>query len=496
MPRPRKYIQVNGETIDGVHLHRSSRRYYIIDRRGKQVYFRDWKAARAARLRLEGDPVAVAQHNAEYAMRHAVMHRPELLQKLADLFGSEQGALIQLECSAPQNRCTEPNGPYARDGLSIERFADSCGAARFEVREAWRDEIPEVIVSSLDPKLNDVGVQWLACKRNEVGLGKGEKPTRHMTTTLSMWDLFTKRVGNIRISELQPEHFRRFQGWADRESAQKPTAYRQKRLYGAVKAVMTHAQSRYPEWAWAPGIGDRLRALKSRRHEPAEENAEPMPPEVFRELLARCDAWATADVTEFDTSAQRGRALKLQAQRKRREGRQLRAVLMLACNCGLNIVDVGRLTWTNLKLDHDTPHVDLQRTKALKTAGRAISRRTPLLPQVLAELQIWRRHEPSIDGRVFRTAQGTPISKNQISGAVRKLLDELTLDRRFTYRHLRNVGPTLAANAGLPEEMIERFLGHKASKISNRYKGLKPVEYLQQVVDLIGKHYFECPHGM
>ena len=48
MARPRKYAQVNGETIDGVHLHRSSGRFYILDERRKQVYFRDPQAARDA----------------------------------------------------------------------------------------------------------------------------------------------------------------------------------------------------------------------------------------------------------------------------------------------------------------------------------------------------------------------------------------------------------------------------------------------------------------
>ena len=45
MGRPRKYVLTNGKTVDGVHYPRATGRYYVIDRRGKQVYFSDLQAA-------------------------------------------------------------------------------------------------------------------------------------------------------------------------------------------------------------------------------------------------------------------------------------------------------------------------------------------------------------------------------------------------------------------------------------------------------------------
>ena len=39
MVRPRKYIHINGKMINGIHLHKATGRYYITDRRSRQVYF-------------------------------------------------------------------------------------------------------------------------------------------------------------------------------------------------------------------------------------------------------------------------------------------------------------------------------------------------------------------------------------------------------------------------------------------------------------------------
>ena len=58
MARPRKYIQVNGRTIDGASLHRSTARYYIFGHRGKQQYLRDWRDASAVyQSRLAAKPI-------------------------------------------------------------------------------------------------------------------------------------------------------------------------------------------------------------------------------------------------------------------------------------------------------------------------------------------------------------------------------------------------------------------------------------------------------
>ena len=115
-----------------------------------------------------------------------------------------------------------------------------------------------------------------------------------------------------------------------------------------------------------------------------------VPPDVFRRLLAQCDVWAASDPEEFDKSTQSGRAKRLQALRKRREGRQMRVILELTINCGSNAVDCERIQWSDLKRDGPTPHMDFPRRKTEHSTGKPTDRRTPLLPQVVDSLKSWR----------------------------------------------------------------------------------------------------------
>lgn len=511
MARPRKYVQVDGKTIDGVSFHKATNRFYIYDHRGKQVYFRTWREASEACQRLRGDLVAIAKENAAYAVRHAATQQPEGFAKLVAMFaGDPRLAQVQIEVSHPDSRIHRPDGSLDRDGLSIEPFADSVGVPRFEVVEAdalnteARADVQRLAAVD-NPRLIDVGETWLRHKMNERGLEYVDREQRtavrearkrspltdHMRDTLASWQSFVDCVGNARISELTLTHFRQFHQWADRESTRKASNRWHGQLMAAIKCVFNHALPHYAEWAWPAGISDRLRTFTAKRYEPAEANAEPIPPNVFHRLLAQCDVWAASDPERFDKSTQSGRAKRLQALRKRREGRQMRVILELTINCGLNAVDCERIRWSDLKLDGPTPHMDFPRRKTEHSVGKPTARRTPLLPRVIESLESWRAAEPSRDGLVFRTAQGTPVKKDRICRAVGRLCAEAGLDNAFTYRHLRNVGSSLASDHDLPEEKIQRFLGHRPTTISARYKGAKKPEYLQAIVDLIATHYFE-----
>ncbi len=513
MARPRKYIQVAGKTIDGVSFHKATNRFYIYDHRNKQVYFRTWHAASEAYQRLRGDPVAIAKENAAYAVQHAATQQPEAFAKLVALFaGDPRLAQAQIDVSHPDSRIRRPDGSLDRDGLSIEPFADSVGVPRFEVVEPdavntqARADVQKLAAVN-NPRLIDVGETWLRHKMNERGLEYVDRQQRiamrksrrwspradHMRDTLASWQCFVNCIGNVRIAELTAAHFRQFHQWADRESVRKASNRWHGQLMTAVKNVFNYTQRHYADWAWPPGISERVRAYTPKRYQAAASNAEPMPPEVFRRLLAQCDVWAASDPEEFDKSTQSGRAKRLQALRKRREGRQMRVMLELTINCGLNAVDCERIQWSDLKRDGPTPHMDFPRRKTEHSTGKPTDRRTPLLPQVVDSLKSWRAAEPSRDGLVFRTSQGTPMRQNQLSRAVGQLRDEAGLGNEFTYKHLRNVGSSLASEHDLREEKIQRFLGHRPTTTSARYKGAKKPEYLQPIVGLIGKYYFERP---
>ncbi|MFH0980498.1 MAG: tyrosine-type recombinase/integrase [Planctomycetota bacterium] len=379
---------------------------------------------------------------------------------------------------------------------TAHELADEVGVPRYEISQRLTTAIPV----ANNRKLTELGEAWLRGKMNEKGLDylgpqarserKRSALTHHMRDTLRSWEMFVECVGNLRLAEMRPEHFRRFHAWADRESAKRPGGRWHQQLMTAIKLVFNYAQRFYPDWAWPPGISERLRSYTPKRYASPDANAEPMPPEVFQALLKQCAAWAALDPDQIDVSTQSGRGRRLQIIRRRRDGRQMSVVLRLAVNCGLNAVDFERLKWSHIKLDDRTPHLELGREKVAHSVGKAIERRIPLLPAVVDALRAWRRMEPAPDGFVFRTASGTRMPPTQLSRTVRRLLEEAGLDHRFTLRHARNIGPTLAANGGLNEEQIERFLGHALHTTSRFYKGRAPVEYLQPVVALIERAYF------
>ena len=314
MTQPRKYVQVDGKTIDGVSFHKATNRFYIHNRRRRQVYFTTWQQASEAYQRLRGDPVAIAKENAAYAVRYAAAQQPEAFATLVAMYAGDPNlAQVQIEISHPDGRSRNPDGSFSRDGLSIEPFADHMGVPRFEVAEvgavpAGAGAALQKLSAADNPKLLNVGEMWLRHKMNERGLDyvdrrqrtalhKAKRPsplTQHMRKTLACWQSFVDRIGNVRIAELSPAHFRKFHEWADRESACKASNRWHGQLMAAIKNVFRYAQQHYADWAWPPGISERIRAYTPKRYEAAESNAEPMPPDVFRRLLAHCDVWAAA----------------------------------------------------------------------------------------------------------------------------------------------------------------------------------------------------------
>jgi integrase len=500
MARPRKYIQVNGRTIDGVSLHRATRRYYIFDNRGKQRYFHDWREASAAyRSVLAGrlQPVDRAKLEARSSVRAA-----EVIEKLRrNGQGSEADDLL-FEGVA-ERILREGTSAWLQFLEKMNLTADELGVPNYEVVEVG-PAVAASDVAELDtpenPRLSKVGETWLRGKMSERGMEyvppegrakmKRSPLTEHMRTTMSQWRRFIACVGDVRIGNLKPEDFRRFHAWSNKEAAKRSTTRWHGQLLQGVTLVFNYCQRHYVDWNWPPNIDQRIRAYAPRAYAPAEENAEPMPPDLFARLLSRCDEWAGLDPGEFDANTQKGRGKRLQAIQKRRDGRQMRLILMLAANGGLNAIDFQRLQWSHLKLDDPIPHLDLPRPKAKHTVGRAINRRTPLVSPVVTALRDWERPRRGTDGHVFRTVHGTPVNPARISRNVGRLLDEEGLDRTYTFRHMRNIGATLAANEQLPEEMIQAFLGHTPRNTSKRYKGRKPVVYTQPIVDLINRYYF------
>lgn len=492
MARQRKFLQIDGKAINGVSRHRPSGRFYIIDQTGRRVYSTDWREARAnyqAQLLRDMDDVARARMLAETDVRHAIALRQlqahPLYEEISRGVAVEGGVVMEGDLA------------MAESLEAANHLADMLGVPKQRVLED--NSVSGAVSTVSNPKLSAVGEAWLKGKLNEDGLDyiaprqrsslKRSPLTQHMRNTMGRWQLFTKCIGDVRIGELAPAHFRKWKEWADRESARRASGRWHSGLMTAVKTVFNYCLRHYPDWEWPNRIEARLRSFTPMRYASPDSNAEPMPRKVFGALISKCDEWAFLNPGDCDASTQSGRGQRLQIIRKQRDGRQMSVVLKLAINCALNAVDFKIMKWSHLKVEEDEPYLDLPREKVKKSLGKATERRIPLIRDVVEALTEWRKVEMSADGHVFHSSCGNPIDPVLISRTIGRLLDECGLDRSFTLRHLRNVGPTLAANAGLSEIYIGRFLGHAPAATSRFYKGRAPASFLQPVVDLIEKAY-------
>lgn len=76
----------------------------------------------------------------------------------------------------------------------------------------------------------------------------------------------------------------------------------------------------------------------------------------------------------------------------------------------------------------------------------------------------------------------------------RRLADEAGVDRRWSFKHLRNVGPSIAKRAKLPRDEREAFLGHVVDGTSKFYEADVDETFLVNRVNLIGEQYFGGEH--
>lgn len=116
-----------------------------------------------------------------------------------------------------------------------------------------------------------------------------------------------------------------------------------------------------------------------------------------------------------------------------------------------------------------------------------MDRKTPLLPSTVEAVRRGLAVAPS-SGPIFRTARGSPFTA--VTRNFRRLAGEAGVDTRWSFKHLRNVGPTLGKKARLSMDERDAFLGHVVNGTSAFYEGDMDETYLVDLVNLIGLHYF------
>lgn len=165
-------------------------------------------------------------------------------------------------------------------------------------------------------------------------------------------------------------------------------------------------------------------------------------------------------------------------------GTQMKAMALLAANCGFGNDDCATLPLSAVDLQHGW--IEFPRPKT------GLSRRCPLWPETQAALKavIAARHKPkneAIATFVFVTKYGktweTKTSGSPISAEFRKLVNSLKIYRRgVSFYSLRHVFRTVADEI-LDPPAVRMIMGHVDDSIDDSYREHIADARLQKVVD-------------
>lgn len=299
---------------------------------------------------------------------------------------------------------------------------------------------------------------------------------------------FIKVVGNKPISELTADDFATWRRHIT-IAAKKFTAHWHNENHKHLRTMFTEVRRAKPSWDFPAGLTDWLSGWKSQKHLVRKENRAAMPVDVFHRLVVVAESWASVNPDDFPKDTQRDKARRKKAYAKRLEGLAWVAILKLAVNCSLDCVDCQRIQWIHLiRLGGKLPYMNFGRSKVSKKIGGEVERKTPLLPSTVAALIALREVNP-YDGYVFRTERKGPYSERAFQGGMRRLRNLANVDG-FTFKHIRNVGPTVGRNNKRPIDEREAILGHVIEGNSKFYTGEFDESFLVELVNLIGRDYF------
>jgi len=256
---------------------------------------------------------------------------------------------------------------------------------------------------------------------------RGNQP-RHTETYVKRFEEFVQLLHDKPISALAKEDFVQFVDHVMKTCAGKSNKAVRDRL-SPVKAVIESARARMPDEVFPEALDNWLKVIdrEKRRlpYRPPMLNREPMPPDVFKKLLAQADAWAELDVAAYARSLpvprdadRRRRALAINrnrrhAQHLKRTGLMTHSVLCLAANVGALPIDMTRLVWSELTLDADMPLYRESREKPAHLLGSEIPRCCPLLPETVRSLKRWREWQRNESAE----RAGRPMKRRALSAA-------------------------------------------------------------------------------
>jgi len=232
-----------------------------------------------------------------------------------------------------------------------------------------------------------------------------ERQPRHTTGHVRRFKEFVDILKDRHIKDLEKADFVKFVDHVLRQKRGRSNKTIKGNLR-PVKAVFEAARARMDDDVFPEGLDNWFRVLdrerRTRPYKPPRHNREPMPPDVFKRLLAQADEWAALDVDAYAaelplprTKDRRKHALavnrnKRHARTLKRTGLTTHSMLCLAANVGAGPTDFSRLLWDEMKLAGKLPLYLEDHEKPAQLLGSEVPRCCLLLPETVESLKRWR----------------------------------------------------------------------------------------------------------
>lgn len=329
-------------------------------------------------------------------------------------------------------------------------------------------------------RLSDALAYWKDWKRDTDG-----RSSNHLADVSRHFNNFRACVSNKPVDKLIKDDFVKWERKARRLGKDRSGKWIRDAL--SAPATVFRLVKRKTDWPFPAGLMEWTNSHDPIPYKPKADNKRALTPDEFGKLIAACREWETADPEQFPADTQSGRAMRLVAARKQREGIMLQALFHLAV-FGFDIVDFEKLQWENLSLDTDPATVDLPRSKTEWKTGAPVPRLIPLLPEQVQALKKWK---PYATGPfVFTSSRGAPYCTTAFSKAYAKLQKAAGVKTNF--KHFRNIPGTVARNATLPDWLPQAVLGHTPTSVLGQHYCESPQpSALLPLVNLIGDAYFK-----
>jgi hypothetical protein len=366
---------------------------------------------------------------------------------------------------------------------------------------------------------------------------------RHTNAYIRRFKAFVDFLKDPHVKHLKKADFVKFVDHVLRQKKGRSNKTIQDHLQ-TVKAVFESARARMDDDVFPESLDNWFRVLdrerRKRPYKPPRHNREPVPPDLFRKLLAQADEWAELDVDVYAaalpvprTKYRRKRALVLNRNKRharslRRTGLMTHSMLCLAANVGAGASDFARLRWDELVLRGKLPLYMEDRQKPAHLLGSEVPRCCPLLPETVRSLKRWRAWQqaelnaagqarrgapqngedpkgntrragrrgkcaPETGDFAFTYEDGRPLNQSTTFGAtkyVRLLRRAAKCPPKWQLRHCRKIGATLCRDAHLPTDMAIAWLGQSARGTNKFYTGEAKDDYLLPLVRAIRNTYF------